>query len=424
MLRILFGMFSVIGAATPAAGRSRRTPRRAVAALAALVALAGCSDPVAGTAASGYRPPAIDQVTLTPTDPPAPAGGRVVGISADGTRTVTMSKDGICSSSGNGPQVCAQLPAKTGATVAVLSPAGDRYVVFVDPRIGGYLAGNQAWIVDAATGKPTEIQLPDRQPAGPAPSGPTGGSPGSATAPSTPSPTTVGATTSSGAADSLEPVLTFRWAGNDLVYGILLKGGVAQIDPATGIGKQLTQGTSDPEDVVDQAVLVGSTLVTLRRVAPRDTRLVAVTLPAGTPLGPQVRLGEGQPMLLGASPDGTKALVSMTDVARFLPGEMSVVDLAAGTRKAVPGTAEAFTFAGGFSPDGSLIALVTASKEKDSSLPSGFSLSLAPADGSAAPRSVGDPGKAKAYGPLRWNTRNQLCTDGSLLPDIACWTLQ
>ncbi|NNG36861.1 hypothetical protein [Nakamurella aerolata] len=400
--------------------------RLAGAALAvALLTLTACSDPVAGDAESGYQPPAIDKVRLTQSPPP---GGEIIAISADGSRTVAIDNNKVCSVRGTDQPVCAQLPDDGPKPAVALAPAGDRYVVFTDPRTVGYPPVGGAWIVAADTGKATTIELPRRTlPSGrgagaPSPTEPSGSAPGGS-APSG-SARSSSPPAGSGGPDLPELMAAFVWGENDTLYGVTIGSGVVQVNPADGSTKQLVPGATEPYDVLTRVTLAGSTLVTLRRVAPNDTRLVSLTLPAGTPAGPQVPLGEGQPLLLGASPDGQHALVSKTDLQRFLPGETSVVDLKTGAKKTVPGTADAYTMAGGYSPDGSLIALVTANKKNDSRLPSGFTMALAPADGSAAPRPVGDPGKTQAYGGLRWNTKNPLCTDGSLIPEVACWTLQ
>lgn len=135
----------------------------------------------------------------------------------------------------------------------------------------------------------------------------------------------------------------------------------------------------------------GSTLVVLR-----GTTLHRLDLATGTFSTLTVRVGEegGRHILTGISPDGTRALVSTTDVFRFVPGPAAIVGPADSSLTEVPGTASSFVLAGGFSPDGTSIALAATAGRSESSgvepdAPEG--LLLRPADASTVPASIGPP---------------------------------
>lgn len=384
-------------------------PRRLflVAALTLTMPAAGCDGGVAGTAVTAaYPAPDLATAKATPDD----VGKDIIAVSDDGSRGVVISNGRLCArpltgatgAAGTSP-VCASDDGAGGVTAAAFSPDGSRYVGWRDPRLS---IGGGAWIVRSGAGGGTEITLPGD------PSVPTSGGSGTTVANQRP-----------------DPALVYFWTSGADLFAVGV-GHVYRIDPETGTGEVLVDLGDPTEQGVALAAFGGSRLVLLVERASRGgDRLVSVDLRDGTVKDPVVDFGAdgGRPVLMGVSPDGARALVSTADFVRLVPGETSVVDLTSGKLAAIPGTERTFASAGGFSPDGSLIALISSDQVPQGAKPfdsgGGFRFRLAPADGSAAPREIGPVDGPTAVGPLRWTRDDTVATTSPWSHPYQAWTI-
>lgn len=138
----------------------------------------------------------------------------------------------------------------------------------------------------------------------------------------------------------------------------------------------------------------------------------------------------GRPVLMGVSPDGGSILLGTADLQRLVPGEVAIYDIASGKSRNIQGTAMTFTVAGAFSPDGSLVALVTTDELPEggsgpgsSRMGGGYDLKLASANGSTSPRSVADAAGSALHGPLTWTPSNWITSAPQITPRPSAWTL-
>lgn len=399
----------------------KTTTRLRVTALAALLVLAvsACGSEVTGSPAGpSYSPPDPATATAQPIDLEEALAvspdGLQIAVTQDGTFCVRLrvptGAKGTSATCADDAQISGRRPA------AAFSPDGSRVVVF--ENAGQFGRSARAWIVSSASGTTVPITVSGATPSS------DGADPTTSITSTTPS--------SSGAARG-DAAVTYLWQSDDTLLAVGIAGAIYRITTSTGAATPVSKGGERTEVGVMMAALGGGTVaMVVQHASRRGSRLVTVSTSDGAVRDPAVEFDEGvrQPVLLGVSPDGTKALLSTADLAALVPGETSVYDLASGQRTAVAGTARTLAVAGAFSPDGSVVALVAtgplAVGQKMPELAADgerFHLQLAPSDGSGPPRDVagGDDQSKGLYGPLQWSASDWIVSLAAPTGRAAAW---
>ncbi|MEJ7648761.1 MAG: hypothetical protein WKF57_06980 [Nakamurella sp.] len=391
--------------------------RTAVTAALLVFAVSGCGGEVSGSSVGpSYSPPDPASATAQSLDlqkaVAVSSSGALIAVIQDGQFCV---RDREPTGAKGTAATCAESIELSGRQPAVFSPTGSRIVVF--DSAAEYAGRGRAWIVNSASGTTVPITLPAS----------TSSSSAGATAAATSGTDSTGA----GRQDS---AITYLWQSDDALYAVGLAGAVYRVTPSTGEAVLLAPGGDRSTGSPSAPALGGGTIaMVLRGVSGTGARLVTVSVVDGTVRDPAVTFEEGvtQPILMGVSPDGAKALLSTANLQTAVPGETRIYDLASGEHSVVPGTESTFAAGGAFSPDGSLVALVASGKLVDfTSAPAAadgnrFHLQLAPADASTAPRDLigADDETRNVYGPLQWSTAGVIATAASPVPTASAWTV-
>lgn len=387
--------------------------RATVAAASLLLTITACGGEVAGSPTSGaYSPP--DPATATAESIELP---EAVAISSSGTLIAVVQDDRLCvrdrvpTGAKGTSATCADDALGKGVS-AVFSPTGSRIVAF--ENVGQFGARGRAWIVDSTSGATVPITLP------------------AVTSSSSTDPTAPTTTDGSRPGDA---AITYLWQSDDALFAVGMSGAVYRVTPSTGAVVVVAPGGDRSAESAYMAALGGGTIAMVRERSGRGgTRLVTVSVADGTVRDPAVELGDGRshPVLLGVSPDGTRALLSTGNLQTLVPGETRLYNLSSGEHSVIPGTESTFAVGGAFSPDGSLVALVASGKFVDlKSAPEAadgnrFHLQLAPADASSTPRDLigADDQTRNVYGPLRWSATGVIATATGSVPMVSAWAVR
>jgi hypothetical protein len=371
------------------------------------VSLAGCGSAITGTAAeqpyqplpiataSAHQQQVVDGALALSTDLKS---ALVRGDSAAACLIGTDAPDAV--------KACAVLPDGVRGVRAVFSPDGARYAVFED----FYRSfSGRVWIVDSATGGTREVRV-DTGP--PDPSGASGGTSSHGTSPhGTSSPVTrpsagSSSTTSTGGRTAPEAaIIGVFWRSDVELVGVGLTS-IFRIDAGAGAptAKVLAVVGSRQQPIQwafshrAMAVMKGTTAVT-------------VALDSGTVTDPAATVGgqgNTRPTLLGVSEDGSRLLVSASNLQTLRPGPTTVYGVNDKKATVIQQPDDTYTFAGAFSPDGSEVVLISRAGGFNSGSSSGAEVQLVPATG-GKPRTIGTVDQPP-FGPLSWS-RNDVLMD-------------
>ena len=385
------------------------------------VSLTGCGSTITGTAAeqpyqplpiataSAHQQQVVDGALALSTDLKS---ALVRGDSAAACLIGTDAPDAM--------RACAALPDGVRGVRAMFSPDGTRYAVLED--FNRSFSG-RVWIVDSATGSAREVRV-DTRPADPSgasggtsstgtsPSSsmstgtsPTGIAPPGTSSPATPPSAGSSSTTSTGSRTALDAaIIGVFWRSDVELVGVGLTS-IFRIDAGAGAptAKVLAVVGSRQRPIrmwafshTAVAVLNGSTVVTIAL----DSG--TVTDPAAT-VGSQ---GNARPTLLGVSQDGSRLLISDSDVQTLRPGPTTVYGVNDKKATVIQQPDDTYTFAGAFSPDGSQVVLISRAGKFTSGSSPGAAVQLVPATG-GRPRTIGTVDQPP-FGPLSWSRNNVL----------------
>lgn len=374
------------------------------------VSLAGCGSTITGTAAeqpyqplpiataSAHQQQVVDGALALSTDLKS---ALVRGDGAAACLIRTDAPDAV--------KACAVLPDRVRGVRAVFSPDGTRYAVFED--FNRSFSG-RVWIVDSATGSTREVGV-DTVP--PDPSGSSVGTPLLGTSsPGTSSPVISSAVTALSARSSSTST-GGRTAPEAAIIGVFWRSDVELVGVGLSNIFRIDAGADAPTAKV--LAVVGSRQQPIQMWAfshramavMNGTTAVTVALDSGTVTDPAATVGgqgNTRPILLGVSEDGSRLLVSASNLETLRPGPTTVYGVNDNKATVIQQPDDTYTFAGAFSPDGSEVVLVSQAGGFNSGSSSGAEMQLVPATG-GNPRTIGTVDQPP-FGPLSWSRNNVL----------------
>lgn len=374
------------------------------------VSLTGCGSTITGTAAeqpyqplpiataSAHQQQVVDGALALSTDLKS---ALVRGDSAAACLIGTDAPDAM--------RACAALPDGVRGVRAMFSPDGTHYAVLED--FNRSFSG-RVWIVDSATGSAREVRV-DTRPADP--SGASGGTSSTGTSPSSMSPGTSSPATPPSAGSSSTTSTGSRTALDAAIIGVFWRSDVELVGVGLTSIFRIDAGAGAPTAKV--LAVVGSRQRPIRMWAFSHTAVavmngstvVTVALDSGTATDPAAtvgRQGNTRPTLLGVSQDGSRLLISDSDVQTLRPGPTTVYGVNDKKATVIQQPDDTYTFAGAFSPDGSQVVLISRAGKFTSGSSPGADVQLVPATG-GRPRTIGTVDQPP-FGPLSWSRNNVL----------------